>query len=388
MRNFYGSNTPAEIMADANLYNATGRIKPLSNNNFAVVDQHGAPYVSANCIEPRKTGWTQEIALDVEAAHTLAPGANIVLVLVPSAVYLDSGLADLIDHLTSNHFSIAGFANAYVISNSWGGVEYPNNATNGSFEQAAAEGLSINFASGDDGDNIQRHGSLSVMYPASSQYVTAVGGTSLFVGEQWDYAFETGWGTRSVSGVFQSGSGGGLSRYYPLPAWQRSIGAFVAGGYSQGTIAKYKGRALPDISMLGDPSTGLYIFERSHCLYWCIIGGTSLATPLFSATLALVNQARALRSGVQSPIGLAAPALYEHFSTLTSANALNEMSPPGQSVPEAQQVSGAPLSAFVSKGVIFNWDSSLSSIDGQFWSDVVGVGSPNVPNFIATMMLL
>ena len=141
--------------------------------------------------------------------------------------------------------------------------------------------------------------------------------------------------------------------------------------------------------MLADPGTGLFIYSTSsdcNTGQTCQIGGTSLATPLFSATLALINQARALlHGGNQSPIGQAAPYLYTHNSQLITAQALNVITPPHQIISGATPISGGPGSAFSIFNYGFNWDSSLTIVENQFWNDVVGVGSPNIPFFVTTM---
>ncbi len=107
------------------------------------------------------------------------------------------------------------------------------------------------------------------------------------------YAFETVWGTvESIAGTYSytGGTGGGISQYYGPVAWQSSISTYTAGGY--GVISNFGNRrALPDVAMLGDPRTGLLIIANDTQVK---DGGTSLACPLFSATLLLVNQARSL----------------------------------------------------------------------------------------------
>ena len=269
-------------------------------------------------------------------------------------------------------------------------------------EMAAVQGISFNFSTGDCGDetytsNQCRHDEnpelISVNYPASSAYVTAVGGTSLFVDYNWNYAFETGWGTYIYSADdddlgpgFVFGGGGGISKYYGPVAWQSSISGFTAGGYNAGSVGQYNKRALPDIAMLADPYTGLIIYVGGTTLPGAGAGGTSLACPLFAGTLTLINQARTLLNK-GTPIGLAAPYLYTANSALISAQAINSIIPPHQVINGATPApTGGPLSAFTISGVTFSWDSSLTiEPSNQFWNDVVGVGSPNIPNFVTVM---
>ena len=380
-----GINTPAQIMTDGNVYNAANGLPAFSAANFAIINPNGTPFTA--CETPGPTGWETEIAVDIVAAHTIAPGANIVLVLAPSNKDLDETVADIVSSLISNNHTIAGFPNAFVVSNSWGEQEgygyWPMEPT---LELAAVNGINFNFSSGDCGDDSYASPSCSsadmmngVQYPASSAYVTAIGGTSMFVDNSWNYAFETVWGTYFNHGFF-FGGGGGVSQYFGPVAWQSAITFFTAGGY--GPIATFNKRALPDISMVGDPITGLTIFEGGA---WHTIGGTSLASPLFSGTLALVNQVRTLKH--KGPIGLAAPYFYTHNSPLLHSKSLHIIQAPRQIISGATlPPTGAPLSAFTIYDITFGWDSSLTiAPESQFWNDAVGVGSPNIPNFVNEM---
>lgn len=390
-----GNASVSDILTYSNQYNTANNLPLLNGSNFTVVNHHGNPYTGP-CSSP--SGWDGEIMLDVQASHTIAPGAKIVLVLTNDVD--NTQVADTLDYITTHNFTIGGFSNAYVVSNSWDNTyDELNEPLDATLEAVAALGLSINFAAGDCGDQTynsswtctQLSTTPSIQYPVSSPYVTAVSGTSLFVDNNWHYAFETGWGTL-VNGSFYSGSMGGISQYRPSPVWQSSISDFTAGGYNAGTVGYYNHRAIPDIAMLGDLYTGLLTYSDGCSP--CYDGGASLATPLFSGTLTLVNQSRALLAGTQQPIGLAAPYFYTNNLNLLQAQALHLITPPHKIVSGAQPVIGGPLSAFklndtfFSQEITFNWDSSLTIIEDQFWNDVVGVGSPNIPNFVSTMATL
>lgn len=383
-----GENSAQQILNDANQFFAVSDIKPFKMSgtdvNFAVINPDGTPF--STCANPGD--WDGEIALDVQSSHTIAPGANTVLVLTPSA-NLEAAQIEVIDTLISNNYSIAGFDNAYVLSQSFGGIETGNEqALEEALLRAAAFGLSVNFSSGDCGDynydhgeRCQAQGSPRVSYPASSTYVTALGATGLFVDDAWQYAFENVWGTYR-DGQFAGGTGGGISQFYGPVSWQNPIRSFSAGGYGLISENGFR-RALPDISMLGDPETGLRIYVNGNEVQ---DGGTSLACPLFSASLTLVNQARFLLNKA-TPIGLAAPYLYQQNQTLLNERALNLIVPPHQIIPGAVlPPAGAPNTAFTIDGLTFGWDSSLTiAPEAQFWNDAVGVGSPYLPNFVMTM---
>lgn len=398
-----GTNNAKSILKDANQYFVANKIKPFqtagAKKNFAMIHPDGTPFVSC----PNASSFSREITLDVESSHTLAPGANTVLVLDDKDQAII--LMDTISILIHNQFTIAGFSNAYVISNSWGGPDHHDDALEGLLLAAAAGGVSVNFSSGDCGDNTYitskkctgSSADPTTNYPASSPYVTAVGATAMFVDNNYRYAFETVWGTvRQKNGVFayDGGTGGGISKVYQAFPEQSVIANFTAGGY--GVISQYKahpqdpnGRAVPDIAMLGDPQTGLLIVAEGKQVQ---DGGTSLACPLFSASLVLVNQARSLLNK-STPIGQAAPYLYAKKDILLSSRSLNLIVPPaviisGATPPPSITIQGtpAPASAFTLGNVTFGWDSALTvEPENQFWNDAVGVGSPNLPYFVMTM---
>lgn len=358
------------------------------------------------CPAPVDEGGSVETTLDVESAHTVAPGANIALVYAYSDYVDDLGAAILF--AVSNRLGNS-------ISNSWG---LPESALDGSpytpfndvLMVAAAEGISVNFASGDSGDWYALEGFTDVSYPASSDYATAVGGTSLFLNRNKTMAFQTGWGTNGtiianapadgytapfdppIVDGFIYGSGGGASAVYSKPSFQRSL----PGNY----------RLLPDTSFLGDPYTGMEILcTASSCygvdssdIYLEVIGGTSLSCPMFSAIWAIANQ----RSG--RPLGQAARSLYS-----LPANAFSDVVPVGspfnvsgsitanhQTTYESalQLILPETTAAFVSA----LWQASTASAPGPWvilgfgtnsslftkpgWDDVTGLGTPNGLNFV------
>src|SRR5262249_54241724 len=121
--------------------------------------------------------------------------------------------------------------------------------------QAAAEGIGVYFSSGDNGDETSNFGFATADWPASSPWVTAVGGTSLGVSSSNARVLETGWGTSSYScnqstlvctrSAWLYGSGGGVSQLFAKPSYQSALSG--------------SGRAVPDVAALGDPQTGLLV---------------------------------------------------------------------------------------------------------------------------------
>ena len=406
----YGSPT---ILQDANAYSAAyGLPQLVDGQNFQLVTPPGI----VNHPESRKQdpiGWQGEVTLDVEMVHALAPGAKIVLVAAPNN-YADLDEAD-------NWVIVHHYAN--IISNSWGLASDAMNPGKASrderiFMQAAAEGIGVNFSSGDCGDEAtspasdsQCGGSLSVDYPASSAYVTAVGGTSLFLNGDNSYRFETGWGNHqsrlyscnsyvvsNTTGLrncstyvnapldfgFQGGAGGGLSYDHAAPAWQSVISGATAAGF--GTVGTH--RAVPDVAMVADPYTGVNVFITDESVNDTKpeiepYGGTSVACPLFAGVMALVDQARA--SHGLPPTGLAAARLYS-----APASAYQDVTNPPAGV--GNLIAGSPNAFTLYYGsrysgrfypITFNQDSSLAV--GAGWDDVTGLGTPSAPAFVAVL---
>ncbi|HLK13512.1 MAG TPA: S53 family peptidase [Fimbriimonadaceae bacterium] len=198
--------------------------------------------VYANGSQPGADGgWSQEMALDIEWAHAMAPGAKIVLVEAAS-----SGFTDLF-HAVDVAAALPGVTQ---VSLSWGGSEFPGEAMYDSHFNHA--GVSFFAATGDVGGSRD--------YPAMSPHVVAVGGTSLTFPNGAPY--ERGW----------SGAGGGLSQAERMPGFQGPIMSIL-----------YGRRGAPDISAVADPGTGAAIYDSTAYqgfVGWYIVGGTSLSCPV------------------------------------------------------------------------------------------------------------
>ncbi len=263
------------------------------------------------------TGWYEEVALDVEVAHTAAPYANLLVVVAPSASL--SGLWSDINLVVSEDL-------AQVVSMSFGlpeilfgasgfyaffeGQPFPNYPyLDYYFELGAAEGISFFAASGDLGaynDLPTIYGAAS--YPASSPFVTAVGGTTLFLNvtsgyisnynSTASYGYETAWSVNplyfgEVEGTVSSG--GGYSVLFPSPWYQHYI-----------THSNY--RTIPDVAADANPYTGFVIYALGQEV---VIGGTSVATPLWAGIIADID------GYLGHPLGLVNPLLYEIYQNST-----------------------------------------------------------------------
>lgn len=201
------------------------------------------------------TGWAGEIALDVEWAHAIAPGANILLVEASSAT--DSALDAALDYARSA-------TGVTVVSNSWGGSEYSTEKSEDVHftTPAGHAGVTFTVAAGDDGTGAE--------YPSSSPDVLSVGGTSLRITSSGAYSNETVW----------SAGGGGSSRYEGLPSYQTGLGI--------------TNRGAPDVSYDANPSTGFAVYNTFGGSGWAEYGGTSAGAPQWAALIAIADQGRAL----------------------------------------------------------------------------------------------
>jgi subtilase family serine protease len=266
------------------------------------------------------SGWFGEETLDVEAVHAMAPGAHIVY--VGGGDCLDPALDVALNAVVANHL-------ASIVSNSYGdlGEDVPAAIVN-EFEQiaiqAAAEGIGVYFSSGDDGDEVSTLGHAAPDFSASSPWVTAVGGTSLGVGADGSTVLETAWETGKSTlvagaysppapGAFLYGSGGGTSTLFPEPDYQKGVVPDSLANINRA----FPGRVVPDVSMVGDPSTGFLVGQTQQFPYGgggvrydeYRIGGTSLSSPLLAGVVALADDL----SG--SPHGFINPTLYSNVRT-------------------------------------------------------------------------
>lgn len=257
-------------------------------------------------------GWYGEQTLDVEAVHALAPAANVLY--VGSSDCQDASLDEALNWIVAGH-------RADIISNSYGdnGEDIPNSevrAWNQIMIQAALEGIGVYFSSGDEGDNAAALGHPAADFPATSDWVTAVGGTSLAIGKDGKRIFETGWETgRSVltdgayvpgpPGQFQSGSGGGTSVLFEQPFYQKGIVPDALARQNQ--HGNKRGRVVPDISAVGDPNTGFLIGQTQTFpdgVYYdqYRIGGTSLSAPVLAGIVAVADSLDHFHHGFINPL--------------------------------------------------------------------------------------
>ena len=232
-----------------------------------------------------------EVMLDIEVAGSIAPGAKIVVYFADNT---DAGFLNAIT--TAVHDSTN---NPSVVSISWGGPEsswtqQAMTSMDEAFQSAAAMGVSVCVAAGDDGSTDGVTDGLNhVDFPASSPNVLACGGTQL-VASGNSITSETVWNELANN---EGATGGGISDVFPLPSWQNGAGVPPSANPN-----KNVGRGVPDVTGDADPTTGYVTRVDGNP---DVIGGTSAVAPLWAGLIALLNQS------IGKPVGFINPLLYQ-----------------------------------------------------------------------------
>lgn len=416
---FVGADASPTLVQDVTRYSALHSLPAPS------ITQIVAPGVYKHPDTPRQTpgGFYGEETLDAEAIHSTAPGAKLLYVGSSNA---GQDFDASINHIVDKHLS-----NIISISYGFGGEAVPQgyiNSLNDTFIQAVATGIGVYVSSGDNGDEASRLGSPSVDFYADSPFVTAVGGTSSAIVPSgtaptglgygatddpaspvnqpgWQRSFEVGWQTgldpisstatdhlsgapyqlngtlgAPLPGSFSGGGGGGVSQVFAEPSYQRTA------------IGSYAGRAVPDISGLGDPSTGFLVGQTqsfSDGTYYdeYRIGGTSVAAPLTAGMAAVANQVAG------TALGFLNPRIYQTYSAGGSAF---------YDVDQADQF-GSTVNSPLPSMVRVNYVNSENAAGGLSYSlrtqeepnttlhstrgydTATGVGTPNGASFFAAI---
>jgi len=339
--------TAPTLLADAQQYSARHQpTQPLQAGQFSELPS--AKYNEVGQCEASE--WFGEQTLDIEAVHATAPGANILYV---GAKNCSSGLYEAVQRVVDGHL-------AQIITDSWGdggGDLLDSPGTRHGFDNvllmAIGTGIGVQFSSGDEGDEFTTLGMTVADYPPSSPYVTAVGGTSVQIGNGNARLGEVGWSTAKSAlcsealvaeeecetsslgtwvppapGAYHYGGGGGTSYVYPEPKYQALV-VPPALAARNSAITGIANRVEPDISMEGDPATGMLVGETqtfpSGVHYGEYrIGGTSLSSPLLAGVMADADQAAG------TPLGFVNPLLYKLALSPAGAAAFFDVVPAGK----------------------------------------------------------
>lgn len=238
---------------DLAVYRAQFRLPPCTTANgcFTKVDQRGGTDLPA--ADP---GWAEEISLDLDMVSAVCPNCHLLLVEADSASIANLGAA----------VDTAVALGADAVSNSYGGPDMKDAYYGRHYHH---EGVAITASAGDNG--------YGVSYPASSKWVTAVGGTTLRRSGVHRGFTETAW----------TGSGSGCSAYNTT-TWQPA------------TTTGCEGRAVADVSAVADPATGVAVYDSEDfqgASGWLTFGGTSASSPIVAATFALAGNASEVSDG-------------------------------------------------------------------------------------------
>jgi subtilase family serine protease len=235
--------------------------------------------------------WASEISLDVEWAHAIAPGANILLVEANS-----DSLADLLTAVDTAR-NTAGVS---VVSMSWGGSEFFSFSSTGEFTGETQDDYHFTTPSGHEGITFVAaagdSGSFSgIQWPSASPNVVSVGGTTLNLDASGQYISEQSW----------SGTSGGYSEIETTPSYQDAVNDTGA-------------RATPDVAYDADPNTGVAVYDSfadGTYVGWQEFGGTSAGAPQWSALIAIADQGRvAAGLGTLDGPSQTLPILYSLYS--------------------------------------------------------------------------
>ena len=239
------SNDDPNAESDLASYRSTYGLPACTSANgcFKKVNENGqtSPLPTAD------TGWAGEISLDLDMVSAICPNCHILLVEAnqPSMADLGTGV------------NTAVSMGAKYVSNSYGGAEDGTEPTSDS-SYFHHPGVAITASTGDNG--------YAISYPASSQYVTAVGGTSLSRNSSARGWGETAW----------TGAGSGCSGYVAKPSFQN-----VTTGCAK--------RAAADVSAVADPQTGVAVYQTYGGSGWAVYGGTSASSPIIASVYALAG---------------------------------------------------------------------------------------------------
>lgn len=330
------------------------------------------PYVdvpSAQMAACDPTGTGSEQNLDVQSSHAIAP--NSAIRYYGAASCFDADLTAALQRMVDAH-QVSTISMSFGSTSDAGMTAADMAAWNRPLLKAALTGISVFASTGDSGDNSEAtDGQPHVGYPASSPYLTAVGGTSVGLTASgavhtaaWENSYYQQAGPASSSFVNVTsrlgydGGGGGVSQAFAQPSWQK--------GKVSGLSSTM--RVVPDVSAIANPYTGYTVrytdwSTGAPTIAESAFGGTSLASPVIGAMVALAKSHNNVR------IGNAAPTFYK----LAGTGALTDVN--------SRQAMGASIQGSKNLYVIGFDDKPLSLVSGRGFDNATGLGTPNGARF-------
>jgi subtilase family serine protease len=318
----------------------------LAQANLTVVGQTG----SKTSLPKTDAGWAQEISLDVEWAHAIAPGAKILLVEANS-----DSLNDLLSAVDTARKS----AGVSVVSMSWGTSEFAGETAYDSHFTTPAGHTGVTFvsASGDEGSYAGPE------WPSSATNVLSVGGTSLVLSSTNTISSETAW----------VDSTGGVSRFEKASSAESAV---------TGTTRS----SSPDVSYDADPNTGFPVYDSlsyQGSSGWMTFGGTSAGAPQWAALIAIANQGRSLNGA--APLDGASgtiPTLYSLYSNATTyASSFNDITSTTTVV-----TGGGGFGGFRHGGRSFGRFTTQTVVTDVGYDTVTGLGTPEASAVVSALL--
>ena len=266
-----------------------------------------APVGAIPKFNPKNTdmvGWAGETTFDVEYAHALAPGANILLVETPASE--TEGVTGFPQIVAAEEYALAHYK-VGVISQSFAATEetFPSysvlSSLRGAYTDAESHGVTVLAGSGDAGATNYEDNGVSYYtrrvsaWPATDPLVTAVGGTQLEQGaagyesvpwnDTYNQTFTKVWTGSTHPSPFATG--GGISEFFARPSYQNGVKAVTGAD-----------RGVPDISMSAACNGAVDVYSSYTTKGWSLACGTSEATPEFAAIVAIADQIAGRSLGV------------------------------------------------------------------------------------------
>lgn len=396
----------------------------LPNPHFDAVYPNGAPTYANGCHGNgtgisgpcAAAGWSGEATLDIEWAYAIAPKAHIVLIGVPPAE--TEGVQGFPNLFKALQQAVDRYPPGTVISQSFGVTEQTFGGAaktqtarfDAVYKAAAAKGDTVLASSGDDGTTgvAKQHAETTtypfatVGWPASSPWVTAVGGTQLQYGWTWrptsdtpflpngDYnpayfAYSAGGNSEPVWNEtwLPAATGGGPSAVYPRPSWQAQ----------QASIIGRNARGVPDLSWNAAVNGGVLVWITAFPGYqrpgWHVYGGTSASSPQVAGLIALANEQQVTAG--QKPLGFLDPLLYAVGNRPGAATA--DFAGTGSFRDVVPHRYGTAASGVLKDNRLWEYNADGSVSPGPVpgwptlpgWDMTTGFGSPRAAAFVAAL---
>jgi subtilase family serine protease len=287
--------------------------------SLQVVNENGG-----SSLPTTNQGWGLEESLDVEWAHAMAPGANIILVEANSNSYSD---------LMAGVNYARNLPGVSVVSMSWGSSEFSAESVYDNYftSPSGHQGVAFIASSGDNG---------TVEYPSTSPNVLTIGGTQLTTDSAGNYVGESAW----------SGSGGGISRYEAQPSYQRGV-VTQTSAY----------RAVPDVAYDASSASPYAVYDTDGYGGWIEAYGTSAGAPQWAALVAIADQGRALVSEGSLSGSQLLSTIYQlpqsDFHDITSGGNGTYSAGPGYDLVTGR---GTPVSNLIVSGLVGEGSSASS----------------------------